>query len=302
MPLNVVSAPGRKTSGRSMTTPVGIVVHHTASSAKASESNVIAMCIRGVAKVPGPLYNYLIGRDGTVYSLAVDGLKANHAGWGNKSVLDRMMKGQPVSGKAATPGQISANSRLFGVSIINDGLGQDIPTPQYEACVAICASLCDDHNINPLSGVIGHSEWTSRKVDPTFDMHDFRQAVVSRTSNVPGLTRLVIAEKPEEEAALVAALATPKEQTTNLTFPGTLKRGSRSESVKLVQRRIGSTPDGIYGRRTQARVKLWQREWNKQRAYTSNALSVDGVVGPMTWKQMNFRDIDLDWAPNSFFS
>tara|TARA_B100000029_G_scaffold335106_2_gene327223 strand:+ start:1098 stop:1952 length:855 start_codon:yes stop_codon:yes gene_type:complete len=284
-----------------MTTPVGIVVHHTASSAKASESNVIAMCIRGVAKVPGPLYNYLIGRDGTVYSLALDGLKANHAGRGNKSVLDRMMKGQPVLGKATTPGQISANARLFGVSIINDGLGQDIPAPQYEACVAICASLCDEHNISPLSGVIGHSEWTSRKVDPTFDMAEFRQQVVSRTSQVSEVARLVVAERPDEEPALVSALTTPKDPG-GVKFPGTLRRGSRSEAVKLVQRRIGSKPDGVYGRRTQARVKLWQREWNKQRPHTSNALSVDGVVGPMTWKEMNFRDIDLTWAPNSFFS
>ena len=51
MPLNVVSAPGRKTSGRSMTTPVGIVVHHTASSAKASESIVIAMCILSIIHI-----------------------------------------------------------------------------------------------------------------------------------------------------------------------------------------------------------------------------------------------------------
>lgn len=48
MPLTVVQAPGRKISGRKMTTPVGIVVHHTASSAKAAEANVVAMCIRGV--------------------------------------------------------------------------------------------------------------------------------------------------------------------------------------------------------------------------------------------------------------
>ena len=60
--------------------PVGIVVHHTASNAKADPDAVIAMCVRGVNKVPGPLYNYLIKRDGTIVTLTTENVKANHAG------------------------------------------------------------------------------------------------------------------------------------------------------------------------------------------------------------------------------
>ena len=296
----IKDAPNKIYSGKTNNAR-GIVVHHTASSKKSKDENVIQMCIRGVNKVPGPLYNFLISGDGTIWALTAENIKANHAGRGNKSVLNDVMNGVPAKGKATTPGTISANSRFFGVSIINDGLGQEIPSAQYDACVAVCAYLCDKYGINPLSGVIGHSEWTSRKGDPTFDMGQFRQAVVSRTSEVPEVARLVIAEKPDEEPALVAALTAEKPPETNMRFPGTMRRGSRSQSVKLVQRRVGAKADGIYGRGTAWKVKQWQRNYNRQRAVTTNPLSVDGVVGPMTWRAMNLFPKDVEETTAGFF-
>ncbi len=41
-----------------------------------------------------------------------------------------------------------------------------------------------------------------------------------------------------------------------------------------IQRWLGQTPDGIYGRSTRAAVKRWQKR---------NGLQADGVVGPATW-------------------
>ena len=43
--MNVVDALNKVTSGRPLS-PVGIVVHHTASNAKADPDAVIAMCVR----------------------------------------------------------------------------------------------------------------------------------------------------------------------------------------------------------------------------------------------------------------
>ena len=63
--MNIVDAPGKITTGRPLK-PFGIVVHHTASNRNANPDNVVAMWVRGVNKVPGPLYNYLIKRDGTI--------------------------------------------------------------------------------------------------------------------------------------------------------------------------------------------------------------------------------------------
>jgi hypothetical protein len=57
-------------------------------------------------------------------------------------------------------------------------------------------------------------------------------------------------------------------------FP--LKIGSRSEYVKVVQRKLGGlVDDGIFGTKTEAKVKEFQKSRN---------LTPDGVVGALTWK------------------
>jgi peptidoglycan hydrolase-like protein with peptidoglycan-binding domain len=58
------------------------------------------------------------------------------------------------------------------------------------------------------------------------------------------------------------------------TAAAELKRGSRGPIVAKIQRWLGQTPDGIYGRSTRAAVKRWQKR---------NGLEADGVVGPATW-------------------
>ena len=61
-------------------------------------------------------------------------------------------------------------------------------------------------------------------------------------------------------------------------YPGTpLRVGSKGESVKLVQAKVGAKPDGDFGPATERRVKAWQSQ---------NRLLADGVVGPVTWKKM----------------
>ena len=87
--MRLVDAPGKANTGRPLK-PFGIVVHHTASNRNADPDNVVAMCVRGVNKVPGPLYNYLIKRDGTIVQLTAENVKANHAGRGMADVLTRM--------------------------------------------------------------------------------------------------------------------------------------------------------------------------------------------------------------------
>ncbi len=57
----------------------------------------------------------------------------------------------------------------------------------------------------------------------------------------------------------------------------TLKSGSRGDDVKIVQRIVGATADGIFGPKTAASVKAWQR---------SHGLVADGIVGPKTQAKM----------------
>src|SRR5829696_7360412 len=84
-------------------------------------------------------------------------------------------------------------------------------------------------------------------------------------------------------------------------FAGTaaaeLHKGSRGPRVAKIQRWLGQTPDGIYGRSTAAAVKRWQKrlglapdgvfgpmtEAAVVRFQRARGLVADGVVGPATW-------------------
>ena len=56
-----------------------------------------------------------------------------------------------------------------------------------------------------------------------------------------------------------------------------LRRGSKGEWVKKMQRVLGTTPDGDFGPGTERAVKAWQQK---------NGLTADGVVGPKTLAAM----------------
>lgn len=58
---------------------------------------------------------------------------------------------------------------------------------------------------------------------------------------------------------------------------GFLRIGSRGEQVKLIQRELNLTPDGIFGKGTERAVKVYQKEHN---------LYIDGVIGPKTFQEL----------------
>ena len=62
-----------------------------------------------------------------------------------------------------------------------------------------------------------------------------------------------------------------------------LKLGSTGEFVGILQEILSINPvDGIFGKQTQHTVQSFQKR---------NKLTVDGIVGPMTWKKLNFNPI-----------
>jgi N-acetyl-anhydromuramyl-L-alanine amidase AmpD len=64
-----------------------------------------------------------------------------------------------------------------------------------------------------------------------------------------------------------------------------LKKGSKGNAVKEVQKALGLTADGIFGAYTEAAVKRYQSE---------NGLVVDGVVGPKTFDKLVGGNLNAD--------
>lgn len=60
----------------------------------------------------------------------------------------------------------------------------------------------------------------------------------------------------------------------------TISFGSRGDDVKLLQRKLYVTADGIFGKITREAVKAFQ---------LVNGLTVDGVAGPKTWSRLGFE-------------
>lgn len=57
----------------------------------------------------------------------------------------------------------------------------------------------------------------------------------------------------------------------------TIQRGSTGEHVRVLQRWLGLTADGVFGPATEAKVKRYQ---------AMKGLTADGIVGPKTWSAM----------------
>src|SRR5690606_26666676 len=145
--LKVVEVSGWKTRGHGgMSRPRGIIWHHTATPARA-EGNYpsLGTVTHGRKDLKGPLANLGLGRDGTWYVIAAG--QAWHLGSGSY------------------PG-LSGNTDTSGIEAEHPGTaGHPWPKKQLESYQKGSAALAKHYGI-PASKVIGHKEWTTRKIDP----------------------------------------------------------------------------------------------------------------------------------------
>lgn len=58
---------------------------------------------------------------------------------------------------------------------------------------------------------------------------------------------------------------------------GVLRRGCKGEGVKIMQKALGITADGVFGPGTERALKAWQ---------SKNGLTPDGVAGPKTFEKL----------------
>lgn len=76
-----------------------------------------------------------------------------------------------------------------GVITHNSGTGEKWTPQMINTMVRVNAALCDIFGWDPATSVIGHLEWTTRKIDPAFidpkmTMNDFRKLVVDCSAGI----------------------------------------------------------------------------------------------------------------------
>lgn len=147
--------------------PRAVIVHHTASGRHSGNLSSLGIVRDGRSGLPGPLSQFLLGRDGTVVLVA--GGYSNHAGTGG-----------PRNGVPANLG----NTYAWGIEAENDGLGEPWSKAQLNAYYRLCASLLDLMNTKDVRKVFAHKEWTNRKIDPAgINMTNFRNQVKAALSD-----------------------------------------------------------------------------------------------------------------------
>jgi hypothetical protein len=94
-----------------------------------------------------------------------------------------------------------------------------------------------------------------------------------------------VASAPSTEAATAATTA--EAATAASCYSTYLSYGSRGTCVKLLQKNLGAlTVDGVYGSGTRSRVRSFQDD---------AGLTVDGKVGPQTWRKLRTYGKALGW-------
>jgi hypothetical protein len=178
--LKVEFADGWANRGRPYSfKPRAIICHHTASGSQTGNFGSENVVTYGRSDLPGPLCQFLLGRDGTVKIIA-NGY-SNHAGYGG-----------PAAGIPANMG----NTYAWGIEAENNGVGEPWSKEQLNAYYRLCAALLARMNTKDVSRVIGHKEWSpSRKIDPAgIDMNKFRANVKKALAEGPSVKTVSLAK------------------------------------------------------------------------------------------------------------
>ncbi|MER6102407.1 peptidoglycan-binding protein [Streptomyces sp. NPDC001832] len=244
----------------------GVVIHHTAG------SNSLGFVYSGSADLPGPLCHSHLAKDGTLTMIGNG--RANHAGTFATNAFNAMVAESATHPRPDASEPIDANSRTYGIEIENRGDGKDpYPAAQYEAAVKWAAAICRFHGWSEHS-VIGHKEGTRRKIDPSFDMGQFRKDVAAQLKKTPSKASPTDPTKP-----IVPA------------FPGTsyFKPGATNAYVtqlgeQLVKKGYGHFysvgPGPSWSEADRKAVQAFQ----KAQGWTGS--DADGYPGPATWERL----------------
>lgn len=169
--LKVEESEGWRSRGRPYNFyPRAVIAHHTASGRDSGNFASEGIVTGGRSDLPGPLCQFLLGRDGTVKLIAAG--YSNHAGYGG-----------PRAGIPENQG----NTYTYGIEAENNGLGEPWSKAQLNAYYRLCASLLVWMNTKDVEKVFAHKEWApGRKIDPAgINMDIFREQVRKALNHGP---------------------------------------------------------------------------------------------------------------------
>ncbi|MFZ3569608.1 peptidoglycan-binding protein [Streptomyces sp. BH097] len=236
----------------------GVMLHHTAG------RDSLALCRDGTATLPGPLCTGLVAKDGTVHLVGYG--RTNHAGSGSAATY-AAVRAERALPSPPGPDSVDGNIHFYGFEIENLGNGQDpYPSPQLTAVERLSAALCRVHGWTAAS-VIGHKEWTRRKIDPSFSMSGMRTRIDARLGVRPTPPPSSCAEFPG------AAFFVPGRRSALITAVG-----RRLVAEGCGRYRIGPGPEW-----TEADVASYAA-WQRRLGYTG--ADADGVPGRTSWDKL----------------
>jgi N-acetylmuramoyl-L-alanine amidase len=169
----------------------------------------------------------------------------------------------------------NANRCTIGVEMCVDKDGTISPDT-IKNTIEVIVDLCKTYKLTE-NDIVRHYDVTHKPcpkpfIDDPTKFEDFKKQV-GLILNPPVKEEVKpVVTKPEVKPV------TPKPTPKPPVYPGDiLNVGSRGNSVKLVQAKLGLKADGIFGPLTEKAVKNFQKK---------NGLLVDGKVGPKTWSKL----------------
>lgn len=174
----------------------GVMLHHTAG------TNSLRWVVSGNRYAPVRACHFLVDRDGTVN--VVSGVGAYHAGAGGPWRF-------PKKGRDVIIPANGGNSRLYGIEIESlgtraaiDGSPQGMTVAQVVSTAQLSAALLNAMRPAwrswPVSRVIRHRDWTTRKIDVQQDIDWWHRAIgiARRNRKNPARARQLIEQFVKE--------------------------------------------------------------------------------------------------------
>lgn len=171
----------------------GFIWHHTGVDVSNAASYAAGTLWSGFSGLPGPLCQFSIGTDGTVYLVGWG--RANHAGGGDPAVLTKVQNENYTGQLKPTKGNsngVDGNRHFYGVEIQYSG-SHKMTDAQYQSALKLSAAIIDFHKWSEKS-CIAHGEWSSDKWDPGYasgkimDMVKVRNDIKALKAKGPGGT------------------------------------------------------------------------------------------------------------------